>query len=300
MDTRTILQFILDYIDEHITEDINPEMLAAKTGYSTWHFGKLFQWGTGYSVMTYVRNRRLAFAAYELSTDRKILDISLDYGFETHSGFCKAFRRYFGISPVNYRLHKHCSRPLPPSLPLTNKYLIGGIIMEPKFVTLPAIKLAGFAIQTTDIEGENSTAIPAFWDDYMNSGKMDKLHDESFLKNHDEYGVCFHVNPETGAFNYVIGVEQMDGAEIPPHYHVCEVPPATYAVFSTPPSSAVNFAQNIQGTWNYIMNEWFPHAGYEFAPQCVDLERYDGRSIPDEGKICDIYIPVTPTTGTGK
>lgn len=292
MDAKTTLQVVLEYVDEHITDDINPDILATRAGYSTWHFCKVFQWGTGYSVMTYVRNRRLAFAAYELASDRKILDISLEYRFETHSGFSKAFRRYFGCSPGTYRLHTHCDHPRPPNLPLTNKYLIGGIIMEPKFVTLPAIKVVGFAIKTTSTAGENSKAIPAFWNDYMSGGKMEKLHAESFIKKHDEYGVCFQVDMETGEFEYVIGVEQIDGAEIPTDYHVCEVPPATYAVFSTPPCNATNFAQNIQGTWHYIFNEWFPNSGYEYAPNCVDFELYDDRCMEDEGKICDIYIPV--------
>lgn len=292
MDTTAILQDILEYVDEHITDDISPDLLAARAGFSTWHFCRVFQWGTGYSVMAYVRNRRLAFAAYELTLGRRILDISLEYGFETHSGFSKAFRRYFGYSPGTYRLHAHCDRPFPPSLPRTNNYLNGGIILEPKFVTLPAVKLAGYALKTTTSDGENSKAIPAFWSDYMSDGRMERLHAESFLKKHDEYGACFPEDPETGEFEYVIGVEPKDGATIPDGYHVCELPPATYAVFSTPPSNPTNFVPAIQGTWNYIFNEWFPKSGYEYAPDSADFELYDDRCMSDAGKICDIYIPV--------
>ena len=164
--------------------------------------------------------------------------------------------------------------------------------MEPKFVTLPAIKLAGFAIKTTSTAGENVKSIPTFWNDYMSGGMMEKLHAENFIKKHDEYGVCFPEDTMTGEFEYVIGVERIDGAEIPSEYHVCEVPPATYAVFSTPPSDAPNFAPAIQGTWNYIFNEWFPESGYEYAPGCNDFELYDDRCMSDEGKVCDIYIPV--------
>jgi len=47
--------------------------------------------------MEYVRRRRMAFAASELSRDRRIIDIALDYGFDTHNGFSKAFRREYGI-----------------------------------------------------------------------------------------------------------------------------------------------------------------------------------------------------------
>lgn len=295
MDTRETLQMILEFIDENITENISPDILAAQAGYSTWHFSRVFQWGTGYSVMNYVRNRRLAFAAHELSSGKRILDISIEYGFETHSGFSKAFRRHYGCSPGTYRLHAHSNRPFPPSLACTYKYFIGGIVMELKFVTLPAIKLAGYAIKTTSTGGENSTAIPAFWDDYMSDGRMEKLHSEHYIKKHDEYGVCFPEDSITGEFEYVIGVEPKDGAKIAGEYHVSEVPPATYAVFSTPPSDATNFVAAIQGTWNYIFNEWFPKSGYEYAPGCNDFELYDDRCMLDEGKVCDIYISVVKT-----
>ncbi|MFX3619149.1 MAG: effector binding domain-containing protein [Sporolactobacillus sp.] len=292
MDTIAILQDILEYVDEHITDNISPDSLAARAGFSTWHFCRVFQWGIGYSVMAYVRNRRLAFAAHELISGRRILDISLDYGFETHSGFSKAFRRYFGCSPGIYRLHAHCDRPFPPCLPKTNKYLIGGIILEPKFVTLHALKLAGYALKTSSSGGENSTAIPTFWSNYMSDGRMEKLHAENFVKKHDEYGACFPEDPETGEFEYVIGVEPKDDVAIPNGYHVCEWPPATYAVFSTPPCNAENFAPTIQGTWNYIFNEWLPKSGYEYAPNRADFELYDDRCMSDTGKVCDIHIPV--------
>ena len=164
--------------------------------------------------------------------------------------------------------------------------------MEPKFVTLSAIPLAGFAIQTTTENGENSKAIPAFWQEYMSNGKMDQLHEERFLKSHNEYGVCFPADEHSRKFEYVIGVEYLEGAEIPSTYHVCEIPPATYAVFSSPPSDATHFVEAIQSTWQYIFNEWFPTAGYEYAPNGHDFELYDDRCLQDEGKVCDIYIPV--------
>lgn len=292
MDTIAILQQTLDYVDEHITDDITPERLAAQAGFSTWHFCRAFQCGVGYTVMAYVRQRRLAFAACELASGKRILDISLKYRFDTHSGFSKAFRRYFGCSPATYRLHARGGRLNPPSLPRTNNYLTGGIILEPKFVTLAAVKLAGYAIKTTSSDGENSKTIPAFWQTYMTDGRMDKLHAERFVKAHDGYGVCFPEDPQDGAFDYVIGVERKEGEAVPDGYQTCTIPPASYAVFSTPPSNAERFVSAIQGTWNYIFSEWFQTSGYEYAPDCVDFERYDDRCMSDVGKVCDIYIPI--------
>ena len=292
MDYIDILQEMLRYIDAHIQDKLSVEKLAARAGFSPYHFCRVFQWGVGYSIMEYVRNRRLAFAAAELATGRRIIDIAIDYGFETHSGFSKAFRRYFDCPPEVYRMHASYDVPRLPVLEKTKQYVNGGIVMEPKMVKKTAVKLAGLAIKTKTKDGENNKAIPQFWQDYMTDGRCKKLHGESFVKDHSEYGACFPRNPEDGEFEYVIGVEVKEGQPIPAEYHVCTIPESLFAVFSTPPADAANFSSTIQGTWQYIYSEWFPNSGYEFDGNGVDYELYDARCMSETGKVCDIYIPV--------
>jgi AraC family transcriptional regulator len=155
-----------------------------------------------------------------------------------------------------------------------------------------AVTLAGFALKTRTKNGENKREIPKFWQAYTSDGRMEKLHSESFVKSHTEYGVCFSGNPENGEFMYVIGVEVKEGHDIPDGYHVCTVPEALYAVFTTPPADESNFVPAIQGAWNYIYSEWFPNSGYEFDHKGVDFELYDDRCTARTGKIVEIYIPV--------
>ena len=164
--------------------------------------------------------------------------------------------------------------------------------MEPKMVKKEAVKIAGFAIKTRSKDGENMKTIPKFWQDYCTDGRQKKLHGESFLKSHPEYGACFPENSENGEFEYVIGVEVKDGHDIPKEYHVSTIPEALYAVFSSPPSDEANFSSSIQGTWKYIFSEWFPNSGYEFAGGKVDYEFYDERCMGETDKVCYIYIPV--------
>ena len=292
MSYHEAMQGILEYIDENVREEISVEALAARAGFSEYHFHHVFRWCIGYSVMEYVRNRRLAFAAAELSDDQRIIDIAMDYGFETHSGFSKAFKRHFGCPPDIYRRHAFFKVPTRISLAQMKNYNVGGIVMEPVMKTTPAIKIAGHMIKTKNVDGENSRDIPAFWTAYMSDGRCEKLHSESFVKKHSEYGACFSVDMETGEFEYVIGVEVKDDETIPSEYHTCEIPAATYAVFSTPPSDGETFVDSIQGAWQYIFNDWFPSSGYEYAPGCVDFELYDERCMTETGKVCEIWIPV--------
>ncbi|MDF2557546.1 MAG: AraC family transcriptional regulator [Bacillales bacterium] len=288
-----ILQKTLEYIDEHLKDDLDADTLASNAGFSVYHFSRVFRFYVGYSVMEYVRNRRLTFAVTELTGGKRIIDIALNYGFETHSGFSKAFRRHFGCSPETYSIHTQAKQPAIPILTHLDKYLIGGIIMEPKFVTRPAIKLVGYSITTTSDGNENNKEIPKFWNAYMTDGRMEKLHSEKFVKNHAEYGACFPENSNTCEFEYIIGIEPQEGVGIPTEYCTNEIPAATYAVFSSPKSNANNFVSNIQGTWQFIFNEWFPNSGYEYAQGCVDFELYDDRCMSEAEKVCDIYIPVS-------
>ena len=286
------MQEILRYIDTHIKEKLSVERLAARAGFSPYHFCRVFQWDVGYPIMEYVSNRRLAFAAAELKSERRIIDIAVEYGFETHSGFSKAFRRHFGCSPEIYRIHASFDVPKLPILTKTKQYLCGGIVMEPKMVKKEAVKLAGFVIKTKTKNGVNLKEIPHFWDDVYDDGRMKKLHGESFVKSHANYGACFPENPEDGEFEYVIGVEVKEGHDIPKEYHVCTIPEALFAVFSSPPADRANFSPTIQGTWKYIYSEWFPNSGYEFDSGKVDFELYDEPCIGETGNVCDICIPV--------
>jgi AraC family transcriptional regulator len=285
-----ILQEMLRYIDSHIKEKMSVEKLAAKAGFSPYHFCRMFQWGVGYSMMEYVRNRKLAFAASELNSGRKIIEISFAYNFETHSGFSKAFRRYFGCSPEQYRKHASFDVPKLPILKQAKQYVSGGIVMEPKMAKKETIKLAGFAIKT---KMDNEADVPKFWQDYLKGGRCEKLHSEFFLEKHTEYGACFTKNMEIGEMEYVIGVEAKTGCDIPNGYHVCVLPEALYAVFTTPPAdNNAAFVSTICGTWDYIYSEWFPNSGYEFANSGVDFGLYDERYMVDTGKVIDIYVPV--------
>lgn len=164
--------------------------------------------------------------------------------------------------------------------------------MKPKMVRKESIKICGFALKTTTKDGENYREIPKFWQAYMEDGRCEKLHGESFLKNHAEYGACFPGKPDSGEVEYVIGAEVKDYSAIPAGYHVCSIPGALYAVFSTPPAAGENFTKEIQNTWKYIYSEWFANSGYKFDAGKVDFELYGESCMGETGKVCEIYIPV--------
>jgi len=276
---------MLRHIDTHIKEKLTVKKLAERAGFSPYHFCRVFQWNIGYSIMEYVRIRRLAFAASELKSGKYIFDIAVEYGYETHTGFIKAFKRRFGCTPEKYRLHASFDVPKLPILKKSKQYVNGGIVMEPKMVRKSAVTLAGFAVKVIARDKESVKAFAELWQEYVFDGRQKKLHGESFIKNHVEYGACFPENPENGEFEYVVGIEVKEGHDIPQDYYVRAIPEALYAVFTPPPSDDEKLSFSIAGTYNYIFSEWFSNSGYEFMENGVDFVLCDEHCQ-------EIYIPV--------
>ena len=90
----------LTYIEEHLTT----EELANTVGLSTFYFQRLFKRLVNKPVQEYVKLRRLAKVIENLkSTEQRILDVALDYGFSSHANFTRAFKETYGITPESYR-----------------------------------------------------------------------------------------------------------------------------------------------------------------------------------------------------
>lgn len=96
------MQDTLDYIEQNLQADITADELAARAGYSLWHFYRLFAGATGMSLGGYILKRRLDRALEEISRGGSGVDAALAYGFDTYAGFYKAFVRMYGCSPKKH------------------------------------------------------------------------------------------------------------------------------------------------------------------------------------------------------
>lgn len=294
MDHRECIQRSIDYIEEHLRAEIGIERLATLAGFSLYHYCRVFQYAVGVSVMEYVRKRRMTHAAAEVIAGRRVLDVAMEYGFDTHAGFTRAFRKTHGLTPEQYRRYGTGYIPAKADLRKLVQYdILGGVIMQPKIVSRPACKVAGFELQTSN-NGGNNNEIPSFWNRYFVENWCAVLHEQISPGSCADLGICFPLDVETGRFSYVIGVEVDDYSRVPADLFRGELPSATYAVFTTPPAERQDcgFTRAIQGTWQYIWNEWFPESGYEYATGSVDFELYDERCSGESNLVMDIYVPI--------
>ena len=93
------------FISEHLKDEFSLSELADAVGYSAFHLAREFKDAVQLSIMEYTRNQRTMAAAKEIESGRNICDIAMDYCFETHSGFAKAFGAIFGCTPKEYLDH---------------------------------------------------------------------------------------------------------------------------------------------------------------------------------------------------
>lgn len=94
------------HIESHLNSRITLMDLSRVSGYSQWHIERLFKELTDKTPFEYLRAMRLTQAAFSLRDDpasKKILDVALDYVFDSHEGFTRAFSKQFGIAPKAYQ-----------------------------------------------------------------------------------------------------------------------------------------------------------------------------------------------------
>ena len=104
--SRARVRRLVDYIEEHLGEDLSLEALAAEVGLSPLYLVRAFRSAVGQSPHQYVVARRVEQARRLLTaTTLPIAEISLATGFSSQSHLTSWFRRLVGVSPALYRKH---------------------------------------------------------------------------------------------------------------------------------------------------------------------------------------------------
>src|SRR5205807_7653999 len=136
-------QKALWYIESHLAEPLTLDDVAGVAGVSRFHLVRAFAAATGFSVMRYVRARRLSMAARALAAGAPdILTLALEADYGSHEAFTRAFRDHFGVTPEAVRAatcldHLKLQEPIMMDSTLIDK------LAAPRFETAKAFLVAG-------------------------------------------------------------------------------------------------------------------------------------------------------------
>lgn len=289
MDWITGISKAIDYIEEHITEPTDYARAAKEACSSPFNFQRVFALLCGYTLGDYVRMRRLALAGEELlSTDVKVIDVALKYGYDSPESFSRAFTRFHGVSPSAVRkgaairsFSRICVKLI----------LTGGSIMEYRIEKKQAAKIICRRREFTK-PGDDYTnrEIPEFWNECGRDGSIQKLC--GYIKDSAQFkgllGVCFSTEMTDSGFPYGIGAEY-DGESDPQDFEIVEIPAYTYAVFTMRGKMPDAFRE----TYRKICTEFFPQSGYEYG-NGVEIEAYPSADVQNPDYSCEIWIAVKP------
>jgi len=110
-----LLKNVLTDIEEGIMDGINADILAKKHTLSSIHLQRLFKYTFKQPLGAYIRSRRLAASLESLlSTNSKLVNIALDYGFEYEQSYLRSFKREFGVTPGFIRKTRQIVKVKPP------------------------------------------------------------------------------------------------------------------------------------------------------------------------------------------
>ncbi|EGO7896131.1 AraC family transcriptional regulator [Enterococcus faecalis] len=278
----------MDYIEEHLTEEVSFDELAKKTGISVYHFKRTFSFIAGMSLAEYIKKRRLAEANLALLAGEKVTDVAFKYGYQSIEGFSRAFRDWSGQAPSEVM-----KTQIQKTFPKFSFYIDikGGQSMDVKLIEKPAFQIVGVSQKVPlQYQGENQAIMELA--QRITPQQRAEMHTFDDIYPHQVVNASFDFQEgrttEGGEMTHMIGFATLQ-ENIYEDLEQLSVPAHTWAVF---PNEGP-FPQTLQETWARIFSKWLPSSGYQVvaAPE-ISFTQYQG---PAEAKYSEIWLAVTAT-----
>lgn len=284
MDWISGIQKSIDYVEEHITEPIDYEKVAAVAYSSGFHFQRVFSTICGFTLGDYIRFRRLSLAGRELAErNGKVIDVALKYGYDTPESFSRAFTRFHGVTPTDAKNGASLKSFRRLSVKLT---LDGGTTMNYRIEKKEAFQVIMRKVNYPKNFELTSREIPEFWGRCHADGTTQRL--VSAIPEGDVFGLMglSLYDREADNFSYGIGVSA-GGAEIADDTLCVETIPAhTFVVFKC----IGKMPEAFQDLYKYVCTEFFPTSDYQ--PCGVEIEAYPSDDVQNPDYTCELWIAV--------
>ena len=281
------LNQLVEFVEEHLTEEIDIAGLAARLGTTEYHLRRMFSSLAGMPLSEYIRRRRMSVAAAEVLGDGDLLGIAVRYGYGSTEAFGRAFRAVHGVSPGDVRRD---GGPLRSQPHLRFRLTVeGNTTMDTRIADRPAFRLVGHSARVPLIhEGVNPhiqahiAGLPA--SEHARLKELSNTEPSGLLQ------VSADVDPdytEGTELTYVHGVAVDEGTSVPADLDVIEVPAGAWAVFRT----TGDYPAALQSTWAATATDWFPSNPWRLRPGPSIVAVLD-RAEDFSTATCELWLPV--------
>jgi AraC-like DNA-binding protein len=274
-ETLKAVQLLQEYMEMNLNQEITLKRLADVAGYSPWYITRVFKEATGKTPFDYLRGLRLSKAALLLrDSEMKILDVALDFVFDSHEGFTRAFSKEFGVSPYKY---SKTTPPIQLFLPykVYNTYLSlhkEGKIMSEKD------KLKSVFVQVIERPARKVLLKRGFkavdYFEYCEEVGCDIWGVLTSVKEalYEPIGMWLPthlIKPETSLYVQGVEVPLTYSNTVPEGYELIELPPCMLMIFQGESYNDDNFEVEITEVWEHI-NKFNPELyGYQWDPEAA-------------------------------
>lgn len=289
------IQKAIDYVEDHITEELDYEQIA-KVGFaSSYHFQRVFSILCGYTLGEYIRSRRLTLAGMELAADRiKVIDAAVKYGYDNPDSFTKAFVKFHGITPSAAREPGAELRSF--SRLSIRISLEGGSSMNYRIEEKPEMVLTGYKRFFTGTPAERAAQESNFYtttrvNQYVLHGLSgDCATNYGVMTNFQEEGYDFYIASQLEQWDREHLELDLGSAEEAKRFENIVIPAQTYVVCETerckyPTEIFLDLRKK-------IVEEWLPFSGYMLteAPEISVTHWF--RKPDNDKRYIELWLPV--------
>ena len=285
------LNQVIDYIEEHLTDDLSLENISDYAGVPDYHFRKIFFYLSGLTLSEYIKNRRLSEANQDLLNGEKVTDVAFKYGYQSIEGFTRAFKKWSGFLPSDV-MKKGISRSFPKlSFVITVK---GGIPMEFRIEEKPAFNFVGVSKRVPmQFEGVNNEIVKLA--ESITGEQKEEMHSLQNMEPYAIVNVSYDADAnflkEEGYLTHLIGVLTTK-EQVSDRLTKVPVKACTWAVF---PNEGP-FPSTLQETMARIYAEWLPSSNYEV----INAPHFSFTKMDEQRKdyaYSEVWIPVRESRG---
>jgi len=275
-------QLLLEYLDDHVGDNLTPEKIESVCFYSYRNINRIFQTLNSETIGQYVKRLRIEKAAEYLKySESSVADIACSVGFSDTASFSKAFKKMLGTSPSIYRETVTIKREMNNDYRTERKF-------EP--IAFELVERAELDVLYSQYRGsyENIAAMNELWERQIVHALKNNLltPDTIYLAEIlDDNEITSRLNCR---YNAVISVDRNTENLEQGAFRRKTMSGGTYAKFVHRGSHAT-----CKDTYDQIYGQWIKYVGLEFADKAT-IEEYvnDDGVTPEDQLITDIYIPV--------
>ncbi|HEX3021078.1 MAG TPA: AraC family transcriptional regulator [Lachnospiraceae bacterium] len=270
----------IQYIEEHLADEIDYEKAAKIACCSSYHLQRMFSYIAEMPLSEYIRRRRMTMAAVDLQqSEVKVIDVAMKYGYDSPTAFNRAFQSVHGIAPSLAKSDGVILKAFPPiNFKITVK---GAVDMDYRIEKKDAFRIIGVAEPLHSEIEKNFAVVPQMWHKAVMNGTIEKL---AGMMNGELKGIL-GVSACNGKEEWRYFIAVASDMAIDSEYEEYTVPSATWAIFP----SVGNMPYSIQELEKRIVTDWLPTSGYEYA-NAPDIELY--LSPDPQNAVFEVWIPV--------